>query len=60
LTEQALAELARFWVESAGRQRSKRFGHQLPGDYRARTKQMRFLQQRGFTSDQIRAVFAVA
>jgi len=60
LTEQVLAELSRFWVESAGRQRSKRFGRQLPGDYRERTKQMRFLQHRGFTSDQIQAVFAVA
>jgi regulatory protein len=60
LTEQMLAGLSRFWVESAGRQRSKRFGRQLPGDYRERTKQMRFLQQRGFTSDQIQAVFAVA
>ena len=60
LTEQMLAGLSRRWVESAGRQRSKRFGHQLPADYRQRTKQMRFLQQRGFTSDQIQAVFRVA
>ena len=60
LTEQALAELARFWVESAGRQRSKRFGHRFPGDYRERAKQMRFLQQRGFTAEQIQAVFSVA
>lgn len=59
LTEQMLAGLSRRWVESAGRQRSKRFGHQLPADYRQRTKQMRFLQQRGFTSDQIQAVFRV-
>ncbi|MEN8763415.1 MAG: regulatory protein RecX [Thiogranum sp.] len=59
LTEQMLAGLSRLWVESAGRQRSKRFGRQLPGEYRERTKQMRFLQQRGFTSDQIQAVFAV-
>ena len=60
LTEQMLAGLSRRWVESAGRQRSKRFGHQLPADYRQRTKQMRFLQQRGFTAEQIQAVFGVA
>lgn len=56
--EQMLASLSRLWVESAGRQRSKRFGHQFPGDYRERARQMRFLQQRGFSSDQIQAVFA--
>jgi regulatory protein len=56
--EQLLAGLSRFWVESAGRQRSKRFGRQFPGDYRERARQMRFLQQRGFSSDQIQAVFA--
>jgi len=56
LTQQMLAGLSRFWVESASRQRSKRFGRQMPNDYRERARQMRFLQQRGFTSDQIQAV----
>lgn len=60
LTEQNLTELSRSWVESASRQRSKRFGRQPPGDYRERAKQMRFLQQRGFTSEQIQTVFAAA
>lgn len=60
LTEQMLAGQSCSWVESASRQRSKRFGRQPVGDYRERAKQMRFLQQRGFTSDQIQAVFAVA
>jgi regulatory protein len=60
LAEQMLAGLSQCWVESAGRQRSKRFGRHFPNDYRERTKQMRFLQQRGFSSDQIQAVFAVA
>ena len=60
LMGQMLAELSNSWVESAGRQRSKRFGHRFPGDYRERAKQMRFLQQRGFTAEQIQAVFSVA
>ena len=38
-------------------QRNKRFGAGLPEDARERARQMRFLQQRGFTGDQIRAVF---
>jgi regulatory protein len=60
LAERALADLCCPWVESAQRQRSKRFGRRLPGDFRDRAKQMRFLRQRGFTSDQIQAVFRVA
>jgi regulatory protein len=30
---------------------------QFPGDYRERARQKRFLQQRGFSSDQIQSVF---
>lgn len=60
LTEQILAGLSRYWIESAGRQRDKRFGQPLPHDYRERARQMRFLQQRGFTSEQIQAAFAGA
>ncbi len=57
LTEQTLADLSQLWFASAARQRQKRFGRLLPDEYRERTKQMRFLQQRGFTGEQIRAVF---
>ena len=60
LTRQMLAELSAFWVESAARQRSRRFGHRLPSDYPERAAQMRFVQQRGFTLDQIQAVFDAA
>lgn len=56
-TEEVLAELSENWGESAVRQREKRFGAGYPGDYRERVRQMRFLQQRGFTGDQIRAAF---
>ena len=57
LMEQALAELSQLWLDSAARQRNKRFGSRVPDEYAVRTKQMRFLQQRGFTGEQIRAVF---
>ena len=60
LAERTLADLCCPWIESAQRQRSKRFGRRLPGDFKDRAKQMRFLRQRGFTSDQIQAVFSVA
>jgi SOS response regulatory protein OraA/RecX len=29
----------------------------MPGDFRERSRQMRFLQQRGFTAEQISGVF---
>jgi len=59
LVRETLAELSGDWLDSAIRQRSKRFGAEPPGDRGERAKQMRFLQQRGFTGDQIRAVFRV-
>lgn len=57
LAAQTLAELSGDWVDSATRQRHKRFGAVRPEDARERARQMRFLQQRGFTGDQIRVVF---
>ena len=57
LVAQSLAELSDAWVDCAARQRDKRFGAGLPEAPHERARQMRFLQQRGFTGDQIRAVF---
>jgi regulatory protein len=37
--------------------REKKFGSARPRDFRERNRQMRFLQQRGFTKDQIYSVF---
>jgi regulatory protein len=45
------------WDELIARVRIKRFGSALPADFRERSRQMRFLQQRGFTAEQIAAVF---
>ena len=44
------------WFEQAARVQTKRFGDDLPEDYKERARRMRFLQYRGFTSDQIREV----
>jgi regulatory protein len=43
------------WQESAKVTRMKRFGEAIPKEKQMRLQQARFLQQRGFTSDQIRA-----
>jgi len=57
LADELLAAWADSWLESAARQRAKRFGEQLPATTGERAKQIRFLQQRGFSGDQIRALF---
>jgi len=45
------------WSELVEQVRKKRFGPEPPADFRERSRQMRFLQQRGFTYDQINGVF---
>jgi regulatory protein len=45
------------WPGLAGQVRIKRFGPVHPADFRERSRQMRFLQQRGFSSEQINGVF---
>lgn len=42
------------WRQQAIAVRGKKFGEGLPAEYQAKAKQMRFLQYRGFTSEQIR------
>lgn len=42
------------WAESAKQVRDKRFGTSLPGSAADRAKQMRFLQYRGFTHQQLK------
>ena len=55
--DQALDEAEANWVESARAARRRRFGAEPPADFRERAKQARFLQYRGFSSEQIRAAF---
>lgn len=46
-----------FWQQHIEVVRNKRFGIQLPEDYKEQTKQSRFLYQRGFSSEFIRRLF---
>ena len=43
------------WRELARGVRVRKFGAELPGDWTEKTRQARFLQYRGFSSDHIRA-----
>ena len=43
-----------YWLDRARQVREKRFGTELPGEYKEKARQSRFLQYRGFTHEQIR------
>ena len=47
------------WYLLAEKQRTKRFGKKLPGDQISKLKQMRYLQNRGFLSEDIEACFTL-
>ncbi len=57
LIDSSLDAHADGWRELARQVRAKRFGNGQPGDFRERSRQMRFLQQRGFSAEQIKGVF---
>ena len=48
-------ELDTDWQEHASNMRARRFGAEQPGDIKERARQGRFLQCRGFSSEQIHA-----
>nr|CAA6830719.1 MAG: Regulatory protein RecX [uncultured Thiotrichaceae bacterium] len=45
------------WLEQARYQREKKFGEEIPEDFKERARQSRFLAGRGFYIDTINAVF---
>ena len=45
------------WFELVKEVRKKKFGQNLPSDYKTRAKQKRFLKSRGFDFDQINNTF---
>jgi regulatory protein len=49
----ALSEAGQDWFELAIDVRFKKFGAERPADFKEKARQMRFLQSRGFDSDQI-------
>jgi regulatory protein len=55
-----LAEADCDWRESAAQVRVKRFGGEVPRDFKERARQAKFLQYRGFEADQIRAALDMA
>ena len=57
LIELHLDRSAQEWSQRASLVRQKRFGSNLPTTFKEQARQSRFLQQRGFSGDQIRQIF---
>ena len=58
LADEVLADTGEDWRALARDVRRKKFGRSLPRDFKEKARQMRFLQYRGFLSDQITAAVA--
>ena len=57
LAREAFDSLDTDWLEQARYQREKKFGEEIPADFKERARQSRFLAGRGFSIDTINAVF---
>jgi len=57
LIEESLANLDIDWMDALHSVRVKKFGKSLPSGYREQAKEARFLQYRGFSTDQIRRFY---
>ncbi len=57
LTNDYLDDSYDFWQQYIEAVRNKRFGIQLPEDYKEQSRQSRFLYQRGFSGEFIRRLF---
>jgi regulatory protein len=57
IISQVLAAVDTDWCVLASEQRAKKFGREIPTEYKERARQSRFLAARGFYTDTIKAVF---
>jgi len=57
LIEASIARYSGAWSSLVVEVRERKYGAEIPDDFRERSRQMRFLQQRGFTPEQIKQAF---
>jgi regulatory protein len=57
LADACLEPLADEWDDMMHRQRVRKFGDAIPGDYAGQMKQARFLQNRGFSPEAVMRLF---
>ena len=55
VTDDALTRARQDWYQLARAVRVRKFGRKLPGEFKEKARQMRFLQYRGFEQEQIRS-----
>jgi len=55
IVDHGIQDAEQDWNELARQVRLKKFGREQPGDFKAKARQMRFLQSRGFESEHIQA-----
>ncbi len=60
LVSEMLNEADADWFALATAARRRKFGTDEPGDFKEKARQMRFLQYRGFESEQVQAAFGNA
>jgi regulatory protein len=58
MIHEVLSEVEQDWTALARDIRTKKFGDNVPTEFKDKARQMRFLQQRGFEPDQIQAAFS--
>ncbi|MGI9264098.1 MAG: regulatory protein RecX [Gammaproteobacteria bacterium] len=58
LVDEVLQESDTDWFSIAHEERRKKFGPDVPGDFKEKARQMRFLQYRGFESAHIQAAIS--
>ncbi len=58
LIDEVLEDVAEDWFALARLVRDKKFGPELPREFKEKARQMRFLQYRGFESSQVQAAFS--
>jgi regulatory protein len=55
IVDHGLEATGQDWYQAACEVRQKKFGAELPADFNEKARQMRFLQSRGFDTDQIQS-----
>ncbi len=57
IVQNQIEEYESIWSELMEQQRNKKFGHEIPLDYKEKVKQARFLQNRGFAAELVMRLF---
>ncbi|MBT7953324.1 MAG: regulatory protein RecX [Gammaproteobacteria bacterium] len=57
ISEEYIDERDPHWIERLAEVHKRKYGDDIPQDYKEQAKQSRFLQYRGFSSDQIHRLF---